>query len=266
MNSEQPWRLALIGASLGHSASPKLFADLFKASGVEGSYDLLPFPDADAVQSFLTSPDAGTFDGFNVTVPYKALCAALCDALTPRAAAIGAVNVLLPKAGGGFVGDNTDGVGFMESIRPFLASQHERALILGRGGAAMAAAHGLQTLGIDVVHLVRDLDPSPSPQRLELRFADLKPEVVQAFLLVVQATPVGMWPNVEQCPPFLYEMLGEAHLCVDLVYNPPLTAFLKKAQGQGATILNGQGMLTQQASGAWKAFQLNRLQRFGTAD
>lgn len=259
-DQEKPWRLGLIGRQVEHSASPGLFADLFATSGVEGTYELLSFPDEPAVRAFLASPEARAFDGFNVTVPFKRVAADCCVALTDCASAIGAVNVLLPQTDGGFVGDNTDAVGFLESIRPFLASAHERALIIGRGGAAMAAADGLKNLGLDVVHLVRTLDPegAAAAGRRELLSAELLPEVVRAFLLVVQASPVGMWPATEEAPEFLYDVLGPEHLCVDLIYNPAETAFLAKAKNQGATTLNGLGMLTAQAAAGWRAFQLNR--------
>lgn len=259
---EKAWRIGLIGRQLEHSASPALFADLFASSGVPGSYELLSFPDDAAVRSFLASEEAREFDGFNVTVPYKRLAADCCEQLTPRAAAIGAVNVLLPQADGQFRGDNTDSAGFMESIRPFLASAHERALIIGRGGAAMAAAYGLQAIGVEVVHLVRSLtsDEAPPAKRRELLIHELRPEVVRAFLLIVQASPVGMWPNTDEAPTFLYGSLGPDHLCVDLVYNPAETQFLAQARQQGATTLNGLGMLSAQAAAGWRAFQLNRQQ------
>lgn len=261
--SQRPWRIGLIGRQVAHSASPALFADLFAAADVQGAYDLLSFPDEAAVQDFLASAEARSFDGFNVTVPYKRLAAASCVGLTPRAAAIGAVNVLLPQPGGGFVGDNTDSAGFMESIRPFLAIEHERALIIGRGGAAMAAAAGLKGLGVEVVHLVRTLkDPENEAAvgRRELLMSELRPEVVRAFLLVVQASPVGMWPETDQAPAFLYDSLGPKHLCVDLIYNPSETLFLARAKSQGATTLNGMAMLSAQAAAGWRAFQLNRQQ------
>lgn len=260
--SQRPWRIGLIGRQVEHSASPALFADLFAAADMPGSYDLLSFPDEAAVRNFLASAEARSFDGFNVTVPYKRLAAENCVGLTPRAADIGAVNVLLPQPGGGFVGDNTDAAGFMESIRPFLAIEHERALIIGRGGAAMAAAAGLKGLGIEVVHLVRTLDPENAAAvgRRELLMSELRPEVVRASLLVVQASPVGMWPETDQAPAFLYDSLGPAHLCVDLIYNPEETVFLARAKSQGATTLNGMAMLSAQAAAGWRAFQLNRQQ------
>lgn len=253
------WKIGLLGKSLEHTSSPRLFQSIFESAGVKGHYEILPFETWSKASNFLTCGDANDFDGFNVTVPYKLDAARFCSDLTPVAQAVSAINVLLPQADGQYQGHNTDREGFMNSIRPFLASRHERALIIGRGGAAIAAASGLRDLGIEVVHLVRTLDATAAKQgRREWLLSDLRPEVVRAFLLIVQASPVGTWPEVNKAPDFLYDAVGRDHLCVDLVYNPAETMFLNRCKIQGALVLNGHPMLEAQALASWEAFQFNR--------
>lgn len=253
------WKIGLLGKSLEHTLSPRLFQSIFESAGVKGHYEILPFETWSEASTFLTGREATDFDGFNVTVPYKMDAARFCSGLTPVAQAVSAINVLLPQADGKYQGHNTDREGFMNSIRPFLASRHERALIIGRGGAAMAAASGLRDLGIEVVHLVRTLEATAAKQgRREWLLSDLRPEVVRAFLLIVQASPVGTWPEVDKAPDFLYDAVGRDHLCVDLVYNPAETMFLNRCKIQGALVLNGHPMLEAQALASWEAFQFNR--------
>lgn len=260
MTAHRSWKLGLLGTSLAHSASPGLFAELFAQSEVVGEYDLLAFADWAACAAFLASDEAAPYDGFNVTVPFKTQAAKHCHHLRPAALSAGAVNVMLRTADGRFVGDNTDTLGFMNSIRPFLASHHERAMVLGRGGAAMAVAEGLKAIGIEVVHLVRTADPDAGNRR-ELQFDALRPEAVRAHRLVVQATPVGTAPDVDALPSFEWEGVGDRHLVVDLVYNPEQTAFLKRAEASGATTLNGMGMLQAQAGAGWRLFQAHRKEK-----
>ena len=251
-----PWKLGLLGVSLGHSQSPALFGELFKSAGAEGVYELLEFQDWESCEGFLKSDAAAGFAGFNVTVPFKSEAAAFCAELGGEAAAAGAVNVMLPIGAGRYRGENTDVQGFLGGVRPFLERQHERALVFGRGGAARAVAVGLEGLGIDVVHVVREVRPA-NPWR-ELASGELREEVVRAWPLIVQATPIGTHPDVDACLPMIWEGVGEGHLVVDLVYNPAETAFMKRARAQGATVLNGLPMLQGQARMAWNLFRDNQ--------
>ena len=131
-------------------------------------------------------------------------------------------------------------------MRPFLRSEHERALILGSGGAAAAVRFGLQSLGVEVIHITR----SPIDWRA-FRYEDLNAEAVKHFKLIVNCTPVGTYPEINACLPFPWEGVGPGHLVVDLVYNPPRTRFLEQAQSAGAETLNGKDMLIAQADSAW---------------
>ncbi len=181
----------------------------------------------------------------NVTVPYKQEIIPFLDELTEEAESIGAVNTILFR-NGKTIGANTDAHGFHQSIKPFLTNRHERALILGTGGASMAIAHVLKNIGIDVKFVSRN----PENEN-EFSYDSINQYMLQAFKLVVNCTPVGTFPNVDECIPFPFEFLTEEHLCVDLIYNPAETKFLRLAKENGATILNGESMLKEQALKAW---------------
>lgn len=245
-------RYGLLGKSLQHSHSQALFAQKFAQENiVDASYSLFELSDLINWQAWshaqLRHPE-GALLGLNVTVPYKQSILAHLDQLTPQAEAIGAVNALRPMGDGQWMGHNTDAQGFAKSIRPFLTSSHERALILGNGGAAAAVRYVLETLGIDVVHVTR----RHSDEVRAVRFEDLTEEAVRFFGLIVQATPVGTVPRVEEVLPFPWGGLGPEHLVIDLIYNPSETQFLQRAKQQGATVLNGKDMLFNQAQAAWE--------------
>jgi shikimate dehydrogenase len=180
-------------------------------------------------------------------VPYKESILPFLSSLTPEAQAIGAVNAIKPSDDGTWMGHNTDAVGFLNSIRPFLRSDHERALVIGNGGAAKAVRYGLNTLGIQVAHVTRrELSGS------SVRFEDLSPEAVGHHKLVVQCTPVGTYPDVDNCVPFPWSGMTPQHLVVDLVYNPAETKFLREARSRGAESMNGKDMLYAQADADWR--------------
>ncbi|MDE0978799.1 MAG: shikimate dehydrogenase [Flavobacteriales bacterium] len=244
-------RYGLLGKSLQHSYSQALFAQKFAQEGIEdASYSLFELSDLANWSAWseaqIRHPE-GALKGLNVTVPYKQTILAHLDVLTPEALAIGAVNALRPMEDGKWMGHNTDGIGFAKSIRPFLTSKHDRALILGNGGAAAAVRFVLESLGIEVVHVTRKPDHSVRT----IRFDELTPEAVRFFGLIVQATPVGTVPNVSDVLPFPWNGLNDEHLVIDLIYNPTETLFLHRAKTQGATVLNGKDMLFNQAQAAW---------------
>ena len=164
-----------------------------------------------------------------------------------EAKAIGAVNAIKPLADGTWMGHNTDAVGFLNSIRPFLRSDHERALIIGNGGAAKAVRFELLELGVAVAHVTRQEVSWPS-----VRFEGLSPEAVGHHKLIVQCTPVGTYPDLDACVPFPWTGITPQHLVVDLVYNPAETQFLKNARAMGAEAMNGKDMLHAQADAAWR--------------
>lgn len=235
-------RFGLIGKSLGHSFSKKFFTDFFRENSIDATYENIEVPTADDLSAVLND----NFVGFNVTIPYKEAIIPFLDELSPEAKEIGAVNVV-KKENGRLIGYNSDAFGFHQSIKPFLTNQHERAIVFGTGGASKAVIHVLKSLGVDVITVTRN----PTSEN-EFAYEEVNEFMLKACKLLVNCTPVGTFPNVDECLTIPYEYLTEEHLAVDLIYNPAVTKFLQKAKENGATILNGESMLKQQALKAWK--------------
>lgn len=235
---------ALIGHPLTHSRSKDYWNQKFKEEGLsEYRYENFDLSTVDQVPTLLREqPD---LHGFNVTIPHKRTIIEYLDELDDTAREIGAVNTVRVKDGQ-LIGYNTDAYGFKLSIRPFLEPKHDRALILGTGGAARAVRYVLEQLGIPSIMVSR----MPFGEN-KISYADLNEGVVKACKLIVNATPQGMSPHIDRFPPFNYEAIGTDHFVIDLIYNPKKTAFLQKAEAQGAMILNGEDMLRFQAEGAW---------------
>ncbi len=241
----------LIGKPLGHSFSQKYFTEKFQKEGIDARYDLLVIDSAQEVLRIVgQTPDLG---GLNVTIPYKEEVMRELDSIDKEAEAIGAVNVIAVRrdaSGRAFLrGYNSDAAGFMGSIGPLLAPAHRKALVLGSGGASKAVIYGLRKLGVEPVVVSR------SAKAGQLAYSELDEEVMRTHTVMVNATPVGMFPKVDACPPIPYEFLTESHLCYDLVYNPVETLFMKRSAERGATVKNGLEMLHLQAEEAWKIWQ-----------
>ncbi len=245
-------RFGLVGKSLQHSQSQSHFTDKFRREGIaDASYALFELLDIDQWSEWISAEEkkpSGPLCGLNITIPYKQSIIQHLSGLTEEASSIGAVNAIRPDGQQGWVGHNTDALGFAQSIRPFLTSKHERALILGDGGAAAAVRFALQNLGLDVAHVTR----TPHEGWNTVRYEELSWEAVRFYGLIVQATPVGTYPNLTDVLPFPWKGLTPDHLVIDLIYNPAETAFLRMARAHGATVLNGKDMLQAQAEAAWK--------------
>ena len=184
--------------------------------------------------------------GLTVTIPYKEEIIPFLDSISDEAKAIGAVNVVQFKDGQK-VGHNTDAFGFHQSIKPFLTFHHERALILGTGGAAKAVAHVFRSLGIDVIFCSRN------PQgRNQFSYPEINEHMLNACKVIVNCTPLGTFPDVDECIELPFDHLTADHLVIDVVYNPPKSEFLTRAENAGATILNGESMLRHQALRAFE--------------
>lgn len=239
-------RYGLIGFPLGHSFSQKYFTEKFEADGTDARYDLFPLESISELPKLLD--DVDNFMGFNVTIPYKQDVIKFLDDMDEQAREIGAVNVVKISYVDGkrtLKGFNSDAYGFTESIRPMLGAAHKNALVLGSGGASKAVIYSLRRLGVEPVIVSRHAANGV------LTYADLDKDVMSEYTVIVNASPVGMAPNVDACPDIPYEYLTPAHVCFDLVYNPEETLFLKKAKAQGAAVKNGLEMLHLQAEGAW---------------
>ena len=238
-------RYGLIGYPLGHSFSKQFFTEKFEKEHIDAQYEKFEIADISQLREVIKDQ---LLVGLNVTIPYKAQVIPFLDELTPRAKAIGAVNVIRIERKENrvlLVGDNSDVVGFMESIRSLLKPQHQQALILGTGGASKAVQYGLTQLGI-ASHVV-----SRHEKESMFTYSQLTEEVMQRYTVIVNASPVGTFPHNDEFPDIPYQWIGHQHLLFDLVYNPSLTRFLEKGAGQGATIKNGLEMLEKQAVEAW---------------
>lgn len=243
-----PARLfGIIGRSLGHSFSAEFFNEKFKAEHIDAEYRKFELPDIGDLMELLA--EYTNLAGLNVTIPYKQLVIPYIDEMDEEAAEIGAVNVVKISWKDGepmMKGYNTDVIGFRDSIRNLLTPEMTKALVLGTGGASKAVVFGLRSLGVEPTLVSR------TPGEGMLGYDDLTPEVMASHKVIVNATPLGTYPDVDQCPPIPYDLLTPAHLCFDLVYNPPMTLFLEKALQHGAIVKNGHDMLIRQAEGAWK--------------
>lgn len=243
-------RYGLIGKSLQHSYSQSFFSQKFsRENTTDTAYHLFEIPSIDRWPEWIEAqqkhPDGPPL-GLNVTLPYKRSIMPYLNGFTDTALAIGAVNAIRQEDKK-WIGHNTDVDGFAKSLRPFLTSDHERALILGNGGAAAAVRYVLQGLGVEVVHITRE----PLAEWRSIRYDELSAEAVTFFGLVIQATPVGTYPDITDYLPFPFEGIGSKHLVIDLIYNPSETAFMKQCKDHGATVLNGKDMLFAQAEAAW---------------
>lgn len=245
-DSETIRRFGLIGKQLDHSFSKAFFEEKFQRESIQATYENLTFENEKELEIWLRN-SANKYDGFNVTIPYKSIVIPFLDELSLEAKEIGAVNTIMIKKGR-LIGHNTDAYGFTNSIKPFLRNVHERALILGTGGASKAIAYVLKNLGITVGFLSRN----PQPENMIFGYDQANQIMVDSFKLIVNCTPVGTYPYLEETPDFPIELVGEDHLVIDLIYNPEETRFLRVAKANGADVLNGLAMLKHQALKAWE--------------
>ena len=272
----------LIGYPLGHSFSRKFFTEKFEKKGIDAQYLNFEIPSIEEFPEIIkNNPE---LRGLNVTIPYKQQVMQYLDDISEEAKAIGAVNVVrierpspqpspimgretmrnagnkpdgLPIKGdmseglrGSLIGYNSDVIGFVESIRPLLKVHHKKALILGTGGASKAIRYGLEKkLGMKTLFVSR------SAREGMITYEEVTAEVLKEYEVIVNCSPVGMYPHVDECPALPYEAMNENNLLYDLVYNPLETLFMKKGAEQGATVKNGLEMLHLQAIASWKFWE-----------
>lgn len=242
-------KYGLIGYPLKHSFSIGYFNEKFEAENIDAQYVNFEIPDIrDFMEVIEENPN---LCGLNVTIPYKEQVIPYLDELDKDTAKIGAVNVIkiirLPKGKVKLVGYNSDIVGFTQSIEPLLQPHHTKALILGTGGASKAVFHGLDNLGIKATFVSRTKKSDDI-----LTYRELTPEIMQEHTVIVNTTPLGMYPKVDFCPNIPYDQLTPNHLLYDLLYNPNETLFMKKGKEKGAVVKNGLEMLLLQAFASWE--------------
>ncbi len=240
----------LLGKSLSHSFSKSFFNEKFKNEQIDAVYDNYELVELSTLRKTI---EDNSLSGMNVTVPYKELVLNYVDELDEVCQKVGSANTLVPSYDGDRLKSikayNTDVYGFHQSIKPFLKSHHEKALILGTGGAAKAVSFVLNELNIDVNFISRDLQ---SNSKNIFHWNELNEHLIFHHKFIINSTPVGMYPNIKETFSFPYHALSEKHFVYDLIYNPEQTTFLKKAGENKATIKNGLDMLIHQAQRAWQ--------------
>ena len=241
-------KYGLIGYPLGHSFSISYFNDKFADEGINAKYENFEISSIDQLQEVLdTNPN---LRGLNVTIPYKERVIEYLDSITPEAQAIGAVNVIRVSHEGKKLklkGYNSDVIGFTKSIEPMLDSNwHKKALILGTGGASKAINYGLKSLGLETVFVSRYQRPGT------IQYESITPEVIREYNVIVNCTPLGMYPHTEECPKLPYEAMDYHTILYDLIYNPDETQFMKRGREHGAEVKNGLEMLLLQAFASWE--------------
>lgn len=232
----------LLGYPLGHSFSRNYFNNKFEAEDIDAEYINFEIPDINMLMEVIS--EYYNLNGLNVTIPYKEQVIPFLDELDEDAANIGAVNVIkiIHKNNDLILkGYNSDVVGFCDSISPLIKPHMKKALILGTGGAAKAVCYGLKKLGIESQFVSRKKTENT------ITYPEINKDIIDEHHIIVNTTPLGMYPNVDDCPDIPYELLTEKHLCYDLLYNPDETLFMKNAKGYGATVKNGLEMLLLQA-------------------
>ena len=244
-------KFGLIGYPLGHSFSKNYFNEKFANEDIDAVYMNFEIPSInDLPQVIAENPE---LKGLNVTIPYKEKVISYLDELDKDAREIGAINVIKvirqKDSDSKLVGYNSDVIGFTKSIEPLLEPHHKKALILGTGGASKAVFHGLKQLGVEGTFVSRHERPNM------FTYEELTAEVMDEYSVIVNTTPVGMYPHTDECPDIPYQYLTPNHLLYDLLYNPDVTLFMKKGEEKGATTKNGLEMLLLQAFAAWDIWE-----------
>jgi shikimate dehydrogenase len=238
----------LIGYPLIQSFSQKYFTAKFLEEGlVDFRYDMFSIENIGELSSVLTSNPS--LKGLSVTIPHKKNVLSFLTNAQNLPVGLNACNCIKIK-GKELIGYNTDVVGFEQSLLPLLQTHHTKALVLGNGGAANAVKYVLHKLHIPFIVVGRKMIDG-----IDVLYEDLTPEILRRHLLIINTTPVGTFPNVNECPAIPYQYLTKKHLLYDLIYNPIKTLFLQKGEEQSATIKNGYEMLVLQAEESWRIWQ-----------
>ena len=236
----------LIGKPLAHSTSKVRFNKMFREQHINAYYENFELDSIEGVSQLVENNS--NLCGFNVTIPFKQDVIPYLTRLDETAQAIGAVNtvkVIHKESGTELIGYNTDWIGFTESFKDLLKG-HSKALILGTGGVSKAVKYALDKLGIENRFVSRNSNFEV------MGYYELSPSVMDEYDVIVNCTPMGMWPDVNQCPDIPYTFLSDKHLLLDVIANPDETMFMKKGREHGATAKGGKDMLEQQAVAAWE--------------
>ena len=248
---EVAYKFGLVGKQISYSFSAGYFTEKFQDLDLPHTYVNFDLSYIDELQVVIKGNK--NLKGLNVTIPYKESVMPLLDNLNKRAKKIGAVNTIKITSKGKLKGYNTDYYGFKNSIKPFIKPHHKKALILGTGGASKAIVHALKKMNIQCYFVSRT-----HKKGVTYTYDTLSESIIQACQIIVNCSPVGTHPNIEECPDIPYEAITNKHIVYDLIYNPLKTQFLINAGTKGATIINGLEMLKLQAEKSWEIWNKNK--------
>jgi shikimate dehydrogenase len=248
-------KFGLIGYPLGHSFSKKYFTEKFNTEHISDcSYENYPLKSLDEFRELVASDDE--LCGLNITIPYKSEIIRFLDVIEPEADQIGAVNVMKIRRPDGKIklfGYNSDITGIRDTLVPFMSENVRNALVLGTGGSSRAVCHVLKEFGLKVDLVSRDRKPGV------LVYSDIDSGIIDRTQLIINTTPLGMFPNTESKPDLNYRRLNSKHILFDLIYNPEFTSFLRRGSEQGCSIISGIKMLHSQAEKAWEIWNNDNL-------
>lgn len=237
----------LLGKNISYSFSRGYFTEKFKKENrINCEYTNFDIPKIEDFSAIIKD-NKNTISGINVTIPYKEKVLKYLDEIDIEAAEIGAINTIKILKNNKLKGFNTDVYGFENSLKPFLKNYHKKALILGTGGASKAVAYAFKKMNISYFFVSRNPE-----NNTQISYQQLTEAILNSHHILVNCSPVGTFPNIEQSPDIPYQFLSEKHLLFDLIYNPSETAFLSEGKKRGATIKNGYQMLELQAEKSWE--------------
>jgi len=246
-------KFGLIGYPLGHSFSKGFFTEKFKKENLTGCvYDNYPIERIDLLHSIIVNNQE--LIGLNVTIPYKEQVIPFLDKIDKKVSEIGAVNTIkIHRKDYDFQieGFNTDYYGFEQSLKKELKKYHKKALILGTGGSSKAVRFVLESLGIEYMYVSRNKTGDNT-----ITYKQVTTETISEYQIIINTSPLGMYPNISSCPDIPYKALSEKHILYDLVYNPEKTLFLQKGEQKKATLINGLSMLYLQAEKSWEIWNM----------
>ncbi len=251
-NKKNMLKLGLLGKNISYSFSRNYFKNKFEKENISGvSYENFDIEHISSFPEIINNTEG--IKGLNVTIPYKEDVIPYLDKLNKKAKEIGAVNTIKLTKKGKLVGYNTDCYGFINSLKPLLKKHHKKALILGTGGASKAILYALKNKGIKYHYVSRT-----TSKKVKYTYEDLTEKIISKYQIIVNCTPLGTYPNIEDHPDIPYDGITKKHILFDLVYNPEETEFLRLGKLKGAKTMNGLKMLKLQAEKAWSIWNLNK--------
>jgi len=242
--SEEQKTYGLVGKSISYSFSEKYFTEKFKKNKIQNcTYKNFDLNNIKNIVSILKEND---LKGLNITIPYKEQVLSYLDEIEDNAKLIGAINTIKINKDKTLTGYNTDFIGFINTLRPHINSNCKKALILGTGGASKAIEYGLKKLNIESKKISRN------KKKGDLTYLEIDSDLIKEYQIIINTTPLGTYPDIENYPDIPYKYLTKKHICYDLIYNPDETTFLRKSKKKGAITINGLRMLEIQAEESWK--------------